>query len=272
MKARVFAFFWIFALALPGGALGMKAESVAVPIIMYHKVSKDRGQLGELCIAPEEFEADLKFLKDSDFTVVTMAQLVDFVSGEGSLPEKPIVISFDDGYFSDYRYVFPLLLEYDIPIVSSIIGKVTDEYSEEGREDITYPHLLWPQIIEMAESGLVEFQNHGYDLHCFRAGVSGARQRRGENDFDYANRLGEDVTRLQDRIEELLGVRPTTFTYPFGAMSPSSDAVLKELGFFASLASADRKNVLVKGQEDCLFNLGRINRPHGVSLEEIMGR
>jgi len=243
---------------------------VEVPIIMYHKVTKDAGQLGKFAITPAELEADMQFIRDSGYQAVTMQALIDFVHGAGKLPPKPLVLTFDDGYFSDYHYVYPLARQYNIPVVSSIIGKTTDEYTAEGREDIIYPHLTWPQIEEMARSGLVETQNHGYDIHCARCGASGAARRQGEDYEAYAARLGEDLTRLQRRIEEHLGTAPTTFTYPFGAKSEGSDAVLQSLGFSASLSVRAQRNTLTRGEPGCLFSLGRILRPHGRSLEQIL--
>ena len=272
MKTRWILLALLLAFFLHGAVLGVQPTSVEVPIILYHKVSQDRGQLGDFCITPEAFEQDLQFLKNSEYEAVTMRQLMDFVAGDGDLPEKPIVLSFDDGYFSDYYYVFPLLLAYDIPIVSAIIGRVTDEYTAGGQEEIIYPHLTWPQMQEMAKSGLVEFQSHGYDLHHSRGGAQGAKQRRGESEAAYANRLGEDLMRLQGRFQEMLGEVPIAFAYPFGAKSESSDGVLKNLGFSASLTSASRKNTIVQRDGDSLFNLGRIVRPHGRALEEILGR
>jgi len=269
MKRTLAALLILLTLSHPGAAWAATPEPVEVPIIMYHKVTRDRGQLGEHAITPGELAADLAFLADSDYEVVTMNQLAAFVLGEGRLPEKPIVLTFDDGYFSDYRYVFPLLKQYEIPIVCSIMGKITDTYTEEGRQDINYPHLTWPLIREMAASGLVEFQSHGYDLH---GSQRGAKQRRGETDEAYADRLAADLNTLQRRIEAELGVRPTSFTYPYGARSRTSDEILKSLGFSASLICEGRRNFISRGDADCLFGLGRINRPHGRSLEEILER
>ena len=270
MKQRLTALVLLFALALPQTAQATVPEAIEVPILMYHKVTRDRGQLGKFAITPEEFEADLRFLQNSNFTPVTMTDLIRFVHEDGDLPACPVVLSFDDGYFGDYRYVFPLVQAYDMPVVSSIIGKVTDEYSAEGREDIIYPHVLWPQIAEMAESGLVEIQNHSYDLHRSNRGISGAKRRRGEDMSAYTARLSEDLLKLQSRAEEMLGVTPSTFTYPFGAKSEGTDTILKELGFRASLMTEAKRNVITRGNEDCLFSLGRIIRPHGRGLEEIL--
>ena len=270
MRQGILALFLLLTCTLPQIAHASTAEAMEVPIIMYHKVTKDSGQLGKFAITPVEFEEDLKFIQESEFTAVTMADLIRFVHKGEALPEKPLVLSFDDGYFGDYLYVFPLVCTYGIPIVSSIIGKVTDEYTAEGRTDILYPHLLWPQIVEMVESGLVEIQNHGYDLHCSRQGVSGAKRRRGEGDSAYADRLAADLMKFQERAEEMLGTTPSTFTYPFGAKSSGTDEILKSLGFSASLMTEGKRNTLIQGDGDSLFSLGRIIRPHGRSLEEIL--
>ena len=261
---------FLLALVLPGTARAMAPEAVEVPIIMYHKVTKDSGQLGKFAISPEELEADMAYLRESGYEAVTMQALIDFVLGGGELPPQPVVLTFDDGYFSDYHYVYPLARRYGIPVVCSIIGKMADEYTAEGREDIIYPHLTWPQVEEMASSGLVEIQNHGYDLHCTRAGGTGAKKRRSESRGAYAERLGEDLIKLQVRVEEHLGQVPSTFTYPFGAKSEGSDEILKSLGFQASLMVEGKRNAVVRGDVDCLFSMGRIIRPHGRSLERIL--
>ena len=270
MKQRLTALLLLLTLIAPSTADGTVPEAIEVPIIMYHKVTKDRGQLGKFAITPAELEDDLAFLQESDFTPVTMADLIAFVHDDGDLPARPIVLTFDDGYFSDYRYVFPLVQTYHTPVVSSIIGKVTDEYTAEGRTDILYPHLTWDQIVEMAESGLVEIQNHGYDIHRTHSGCSGAKRRRGEEPAAHAERLSADLNRLQARAEEVLGQTPTTFTYPFGAKSPGTDEILQSIGFSASLMTEGKRNTITRGNGDCLFSLGRINRPHGRGLEEIL--
>lgn len=241
-----------------------------VPIIMYHKVTRDKGQVGKFAIGPEALEADFLYLQNSDFTPVLMADLIAFVHQGSPLPEKPIVLSFDDGYFGDYHYVYPLVQEYQIPVVCSIIGKTTDDYTTEGRQDIIYPHVTWPQVEEMAQSGLIEIQNHGYNIHHGEKGVRGAQRRRGESDAQYKARLENDLGNLQDKIKAHTGQAPSTFTYPFGAKSPGTDEILKELGFLASFMTEGRRNTITHGQPDCLYSLGRIIRPHGRSLEEIL--
>ncbi|MCL2569153.1 MAG: polysaccharide deacetylase family protein [Oscillospiraceae bacterium] len=270
MKRLYFIILALLALLGTTAEAVIRPDAVEVPIIMYHKVTKDNSQLGKFAITPDELEADFQFIQESDYTPVTMEALINFVKNDGTLPDKPLVLTFDDGYFSDYRYLLPLVRRYQIPVVSSIIGKTTDAYTEEAREDIIYPHLIWPQVEEMALSGLIEIQNHGYDLHQSVRGTAGAKKRHGESRDAYAERLEADLMRLQTAVEKRLGTAPTTFTYPFGAKSEESDAILQTLGFEASLSVEGKRNLVIRGEPDCLFSMGRIIRPHGRTVEQIL--
>ncbi|MCL2817670.1 MAG: polysaccharide deacetylase family protein [Clostridiales bacterium] len=250
------------------GALPGFAGEALIPVVMYHRLSEDRGSLGKYTITPEEFESDLLYLQEHGYVTVTVDDLLAFVKKGVPLPEKPVMLTFDDGYHSDYRYVFPLLRKYGAKAVFAVIGSVTDQYSAEGRENARYPHLTWPQIKEMAESGLAEFQNHSYDLH---KGL-GARRRDGESLEQFKLRLGDDLHRLQERMSEVTGSRPTAFIYPFGAISAGSAAVLRELGFQAAFTCYEKNSLVRLGEPESLFSLGRYLRPHGCSSEQLFRR
>jgi hypothetical protein len=84
-----------------------EGEPVYLPIIMYHEVKPCRA--GKDVILPWEFENDLKYLSANNYTTITMSDLIDYVYNDGELPEKPIILSFDDGYLNTYVYVLPLL-------------------------------------------------------------------------------------------------------------------------------------------------------------------
>jgi len=241
-------------------------EATQVPILMYHKVSKDMSRLGKFTVSPGDFEADLQYLRDNGYTTLTMADLIAYVQEGVELPKRPVVLTFDDGAYSDYLYVFPLLQVYEMKAVISIIGRVTDEYSAEGRTDIHYPHLIWDQIREMVMSGCIEIQNHGYDMHhgC------GVQRAYGETGRNYEQRMSADLTQLQTRALAETGVIPNTFTYPFGGYNTESEELLRTLGFSASLICEERVNLLKPGDDECLFGLGRILRPHNKSAAQIL--
>lgn len=140
-------------------------EGTSVPVIMYHHMLNEQSRWGEWTISPDEFKADLVYLKEHGYTTMLISELVSALKGEQEMPKKPIVLTFDDGHESTYAYAFPLLKEYGMKAVVSVIGRYSDLFSEDDSHHISYSYLQWQQIKEMSDSGLVEFGNHSYDLH-----------------------------------------------------------------------------------------------------------
>ena len=241
-------------------------QTVCLPIIMYHLITKDSRQIGRYAISPDEMEADLKYLADNNYEPVFMADLIRFVDGRKSLPEKPIVLTFDDGRNSDYDYLLPLLEKYDMKAVLSIVGQFTDENTE-----ATYdkkPHLTWDQIHEMHKSKRVEIQSHSYHFHD---GI-GCGRRKSESMEEYQDRLKADLLNLQEELTKKIGRAPTTFTYPLGVVSNGSEEVLKELNFKASLSCWEGVNTITSGDPDSLFQLKRNIRRSGQPISSILNK
>lgn len=241
------------------------SDKIKLPIIMYHEIRKTN--TGKDIITPSEFESDLKFLEENDYHTITMADLIAYVYDNKDLPENPIMLTFDDGYYNNYIYGFPLLQKYDIKIVLSIIGKGVDDFSRIKDENVNYSHTSWEQINEMLNDGRIEIQNHSYNLHQVKIGRYGSKKSFGESLDHYERVLTEDIGRLQNDIFLMTGQTPTTFTYPFGSVSKDSVPILKKMGFKASLSCKFGINLIEKDPEK-LFGLKRICRPHGVSLEK----
>ena len=243
-----------------------KVDKLYLPIIMYHQV-KETG-LGKDTITPSEFEADLKYLSDNHYTTITMKDLLDFVNNNKLLPEKPIILTFDDGYLSTYKYVFPLLKKYNMKIVLSIIGKSTDAFSKVKDENVEYSHMSWTQLKELLSSNLVEVQNHTYNLHSSNKGRMGCSQKNGECFTDYETVLSKDLSMLQDEIEKNIGIVPNTLTYPYGAYNDNTIEIMKQVGIEAGLTCRYGLNVVSKDMN--LFELRRICRSHGVSVQKLL--
>ena len=99
-------------LLLGAGALitaAATAQGVEVPIVMYHSVLKDESRHGQYVISPAELESDLKYLRDHGYTTILIEDLIAYTQG-GPLPEKPVLLTFDDGYYNNYLYAFPLAM------------------------------------------------------------------------------------------------------------------------------------------------------------------
>ncbi len=247
-------------------SLVSQIEKLYLPILMYHQV-KENG-VGKDVITQSEFEADLIYLKENNYNTITMQDLLDFVYNNKLLPENPIILTFDDGYLTTYKYVFSLLKKYDMKIVLSIIGISTDKFSKVLDENIEYSHITWNQLNEMLESGLVEVQNHTYNMHSYSSGRKGCSQKKGECYSDYQSVLSEDLELLQNKIYEKTGEVPNTVTYPYGAYNDSTIEIIKQNGFKAALSC--RYGVNVVSREMNLFELRRICRAHGESAQKLL--
>lgn len=253
-------------LARPVGAT--TDTPVYLPILMYHQILEDGTRQGRYVISPEEFEDDLKILQKHGYTPIKVKDLIDFVRDKKELPEKPVMITFDDGFESDYTYAFPLLKKYNMKAVFSVIGKYADLYTGEVKKDIRYSHVSWPQIKEMHDSGLAEFHNHSYDLHNTDK-RRGALKRPNETPSHYEQAIAYDFKLLNDKYTDHVGTVPTAFTCPYGYYNESLKQAVKQFGYAAILTSGERINLLTGNPEE-LYALGRYVRPHGMKLEKLI--
>lgn len=87
-------------------------EGIELPIVMYHHILKDQSRLNKYTISPDEFRRDMQYLQDNGYTPVLMQDLLLFVQEGVPLPDKPVMITFDDGYESFHEYAYPILKEF----------------------------------------------------------------------------------------------------------------------------------------------------------------
>ncbi|MBP5165749.1 MAG: polysaccharide deacetylase family protein [Oscillospiraceae bacterium] len=257
----------LFLLLLPS-PVGADDECVYLPVIMYHEVRPDKN--GKDSILPEEFEADLKYLGESGYTSITMSRLIEYVYDGAPLPDRPVIISFDDGYLNNYIYALPILKKYSSKAVLSVIAGAADAFTEAGDENPAYAHLSWPRLLEMRDSGLIELQNHSYDMHKPGPRIGCCRMA-DETLTEFENIFTADAARAQEALYRHTGAAASTFAYPYGLSSPGSDAILEEMGFRASL-SCDFGINRITPDPQCLFMLKRICRSHGSELKELLAR
>lgn len=243
-------------------------EEIKLPIIMYHSVLKDKSQSGDYIVTPSLLEKDLMYIKNNNYHTIVMQDLIDYVERDIPLPSNPIIITFDDGHYNQYEYVYPLLEKYQMKAVISIVGSYTDQFSKTNEANPNYGYLRWCDINKMMESGFIEFQNHSYQLHEYsNNGRSGSTRKSGESLSHYKMIFQNDIQKLQTDFETNTRYIPTTFTYPFGLVSKHTTSFLKELGFKASLSCSTGINYIKKDPED-LFLLKRNNRPSNISTED----
>jgi len=161
-----------------------------IPILMYHTSSEDNpGAFSELYIKPSEFEKQLQYLNENGFTFVTFDDWDD-------LPyiAKPVMLTFDDGYLSNYWEIYPILQKHEARATIFIV-------SENINDDILSEWM----VKEMSGSGYVKFESHTAS-HFSLTGISGNRER-----------LFYELYYSKKRIEEVAGREVLALAYPYGA-------------------------------------------------------
>lgn len=245
------------------------SEEIFVPVIMYHSLLKDPARAGDYVVSPETFKADMTYLLDNGYTTVFVRDLADYVENGADLPSKPVVVTFDDGYYNVMEYVYPFMRENNIKGVMNVVGTYSDKSTAEDEHNPAYSYLTWEEISELEQSGVFEIGNHTYDMHSI--GVrSGCKKKYGENTDTYRTAITEDIGGLQEILTEKSGVTPVTFAYPYGFISEESVPILHEMGFKALLTCYEKPNYISRDDPECLLHINRYNRPANVSTEEFM--
>ncbi len=211
------------------------ARELDVPILMYHYICTPPTDADDVRIdlstSPETFHEQLAALDAAGYTTITLYDLVFALQTGQTLPDKPIILTFDDGYRDNYENAFPILQEYDMVATFFVITG----YLDEGRPD----YVTWEQVAEMSQAGM-SIESHSYN----HADLSG-------KDVDY---LVWQILGPKQAIEERTGVPVRFFCYPGGSYDELVIDVLKSANYWG----ATTVNQDVIQSNEGLFELSRI--------------
>ncbi len=251
------------------------AQTADVAILMYHAFTENEAETSSVCTLASEFERQLSALRDTGYTSVGYADLIEFVNGKGKLPEKPLLISIDDGYQNNLDLAAPLLEKYGFCANIAVIGVSIGHTTYKDTDIPIMPHFSLEDARPWIKRGVLTVTTHSYDMHQIAA-VDGNDCRRGvlqmpgEAEPDYIAALTQDYTHAQEQLAGLPGKVLPVFTYPFGAYSELSERVLQEQGVQVTVTIANGANRLVKGEPETLRLLRRINVPAGMEPDALL--
>jgi peptidoglycan/xylan/chitin deacetylase (PgdA/CDA1 family) len=222
------------------------ARTARVPILMYHYLSVPPADADiyrkDLSVTPDNFEAQLAWYRSQGYEGITLDELVRHLTLGAPLPEKPIVLTFDDGYRDAYTNAFPLLKQYGFPGTFFLVTRRIDE----GNPD----YLTWDMVVEMHAAGM-SMQPHGY-THADLRGKS----------VDF---LVYEIVGAKEAIEARTGETARFFCYPSGSYDGLTIDVLRSANFWA--ATTTQQGATHSNKD--LFELSRIRMRGNQSLEDI---
>lgn len=260
-------FFFIGKAVFSSSADNYSDKPIFLPVIMYHSVCQKSPN--EYVVTPEQAESDLLWLKKNGYETVTAQELVDYTSGKGELPEKPVMITLDDGFYNNLSEFLPLLEKYDMSAIISVVGKYTSDNAAADPHVTNYSYLTWEDISSLLNSGRIEIGNHTYDMHSINKGRRGCAKLSYETNEEYAEKFTADIGLLQTELHMNTGASPITFAYPFGSLSRESIPLLRDIGIKMTLTCYESYNYITRNP-DCLFGINRYNRSGAYSTEEFM--
>ncbi|MBE6626272.1 MAG: hypothetical protein E7628_03685 [Ruminococcaceae bacterium] len=244
-------------------ASGVSEDNIAtrVPIIMYHNITDDGDS--DMAISESELEAHLKRLADEGYTTVTFDMLYDYVTYGTTLPEKPVVITFDDGYLSNYERAYPLLEKYGMCATVFAIGYSVGCDTYKDTDNPITPHFDEKQMQEMVSSGVIDIGSHTYDMHqseAYETGVARTTmaQLGGESEAEYLDAIRADVQRSKEQLSGITGEEIRVLSFPEGYYNDNILAVLREKGVVMSVSTKWGVATVIKGLEQSLYAMKRI--------------
>ncbi len=184
---------------------------VRLPILMYHYIEyvtdKNDTIRKSLAILPSTFDAQIKTLQDAGYTFLTASQIPDILSGKVELPEKPIILTFDDGYRDFYTDAYPILKKYNVPATAYIVPGFLDHPN----------YMFTSQLEEINKDGLVELAAHTVH-HAYLKGASKEHAK-------------WEIEESKKELEEQLKKPVVSFAYPYGAFDLEIAQLVQEAGF-----------------------------------------
>ena len=221
---------------------GLYHGSQSVLILMYHYIREmptDDDTIGRgLTVTPAAFENQLRQLLAGGYQTVTPQAL-----RSGSLPTKPVIITFDDGYSDAFTQAYPILKKYGAQGVFYII---TDRVGQDG-------FMGWPQIQEMAAYGMT-FGSHTLDhVDLTETALS-------------AERLNEELVKSKQVLKGQLGRPVTDFCYPSGQYNDAVVVAVKAAGYLSATTTVGKS----AKAGDSWLTLPRIRMEESTDLTKLL--
>lgn len=225
----IVAFLAVNGLCFAGSSVSDCESAKRIVILNYHKVDD---VFNSLSIPPSDFDDQMSYLKEQGFQTISLEQMRKALAGEPvDLPEKPLIITFDDGYRDNYTNAYPILAKYNFTGVIFVITSFLDQ-------KIPF-YMTWEMAKEVQESGVIDIQSHTVN-HNSMTELSDEKLRK-------------ELIDSKKRIEEILGKPADYVAYPTGTYNLHIASIVRDCGYKGAFT-------IKYGNVDTMTNLYAIER------------
>ena len=255
-KYRVIILIILIVLLVAAISIFLLYKDQKVSVLCYHNIATEEEKQEfpkeqPWIIDVNNFEDQLKYLKKHGYKTLTLEEFYRWKQGEIKLPYKSVLITFDDGFLSNYQYAFPLLKKYDMNATVFLIGNYMKPSEKEWDGNVkTY---MTKQLVEKCKSEYsnIEFASHSYGLH-----------EHGMLENSSYEELVQDGKTFKEEI-----VNTDFYCYPFGAYNENMIKALKEneykLGF---TFGPTKKEYRKASRKDDNYQITRLNMSYGMDI------
>ncbi|MDU4752953.1 MAG: polysaccharide deacetylase family protein [Clostridium butyricum] len=203
--------------------VSLTSDNIGIPVLYYHSV--DENAANEVTITPEKLKEQLDYINDNNYVTITMTELYDHIENNKPIPEKSIIITFDDGYMNNYTEAFPMLKELNMTATIFCVGNSLDG---------SY-YLSEEAIKEMSDYG-IDIESHTVNhVHL--------------DTMSYDEQLLE-LKNSKNILEKITGKEVLSLAYPFGDYNDNTIKAAKDagykMGFTTKLGLSDRTDDIYK--------------------------
>lgn len=230
-------------------------KSSVVSILGYHDFRERGGS--PMIIAASKFREQMQAIKDSGIPVIRLSEVLDWRNGQKNIPEEAIVITMDDGWLGVYQYAYPVLKEFGFPFTI---------YCYKNYVSIGGRSLTWAQIKEMME--------HGCEVGSHSVSHASLRDKKSRPPQEYEEWIVKELKDSKEFLEQNLGVKVTSFAYPFGVFDDHITELAQQYGY-ETLVTVNNQKVtwdtpmgklgryIIHGESDANFKLATSFRGRG---------
>lgn len=251
-------------------------------ILSYHEIADKSETLDSTyAVTPSNFDQQIRWLMENGYHFIGIDDILKYRKSGKTLPNKAVLITFDDGYQSVYANAYPVLKKYRIPAVIALVGSWL-----QAKENVDFNKHIIPrskflsqqEIKEMVGSGLVEVASHSYDSH---KGIQGNPQgnmepamrtrqwlsdkNAYEDEKSYEQRVYNDLLKNNTFLEHYTGQKPRVMVWPYGHYNIEARKIAERLGMSIGLTLDDGSNTSITP----LWGLRRILVEHKMTLPDL---
>lgn len=190
------------------------AEKIEIPVLLYHVVSPNPDMSNQYQFSLPEFKKQMDYLHANGYSTVSVEEFDRILHKTAPMPEKPVLLTFDDCTIDFYTNVYPILKQYGMKAIQFTVSNWVD----------TPGHMTSSQLKTISENG-IDVENHTED-HCFLT------------HFSHDQKL-QNLQKTAEKITAMVGKAPDYFAYPYGDYDADAISVIKELGLKAAFIVED---------------------------------